>query len=316
MRARVAKPTTAEVRDAKLAAEFSALPIEVRERALAYARLPPRVRKAADLFSARLNVEKLETVVEAVQFLEIYPEVVPYMMTGEWYKKLIHGTRGILQRLDGAADYGINVLTGGHALEEESPEEKLSRLDKILDDISKSSSRLIGVFHSLDVVLFGGGEPAEVGSQKVAEMLKAAIDFSVYATPEPGRHRILTRGSEEEIPAVFGKEARLTMVFLNVINNARQAIGPFNDGEINVELGSTMREGKKFLRVTVRDTGAGLDESDKKIGTLGYTTKRDGTGFGVAGSRMILREVGGTLALRNRTDGTRGAEAEILIPAK
>ena len=62
------------------------------------------------------------------------------------------------------------------------------------------------------------------------------------------------------------------------------------------------------LEVRVLDEGHGIAHTANLFVPF-YTTKADGTGIGLVLSRQIAEAHGGTVTLRNRTNG-RGAEGE------
>src|SRR5690606_30307440 len=77
------------------------------------------------------------------------------------------------------------------------------------------------------------------------------------------------------------------------------------------------RDGADWVSVAIEDTGPGIDPD--MIPTLfePFTSTRldsRGAGLGLAVSEGIVREHGGLLTARNRTEG--GAVFEILLPAR
>ena len=67
------------------------------------------------------------------------------------------------------------------------------------------------------------------------------------------------------------------------------------------------------MRVTVRDSGVGLDlEKLPRLFEAFYTTKPGGMGMGLTISRSIIEAHGGTLAAANNPD--RGAKFYFLLP--
>lgn len=87
---------------------------------------------------------------------------------------------------------------------------------------------------------------------------------------------------DEEI-YLWGDYDRLKQVFVNVIKNSIEAIG--NNGIIDMNL---VVNGKKVI-VTISDNGIGMTEEElKEIKEMFYTTKRNGTGLGVALSNEII----------------------------
>ncbi len=95
-----------------------------------------------------------------------------------------------------------------------------------------------------------------------------------------------------------------------LINLVRNAVDAALEGDGNVELGWSARNGR--LEVSVRDDGPGLADTVNLFVPF-YTTKADGSGIGLALSRQIAEAHSGTLTLANRGD-RRGCEARLSLP--
>jgi two-component system C4-dicarboxylate transport sensor histidine kinase DctB len=88
------------------------------------------------------------------------------------------------------------------------------------------------------------------------------------------------------------------------------ALKPVDLREIYVDL----HQEANWIVLTVRDTGLGLTpEVLDKVGIDLFTTKANGLGMGIAISRSIIKQHGGTLSLSNVEQG--GALVEITLPA-
>ncbi len=121
-----------------------------------------------------------------------------------------------------------------------------------------------------------------------------------------GVRLVLPEGTDET--EVLGDALRLRQVVLNLLINARDAMG--GEGTITIGL---ERDGGR-VRVTIADTGPGLDGVDPETLFEPFkTTKEKGSGLGLAMSRRIIEQMGGTLDLTDRPDGS-GAMAVIALP--
>jgi two-component system NtrC family sensor kinase len=119
------------------------------------------------------------------------------------------------------------------------------------------------------------------------------------------------RHFESEIPAVIGDAHQLEQVFLNIINNAVDAILDVSrQGKLWVRVGS---EGERIL-VEFRDSGPGLAEPSRVFDPF-YTTKPlgKGTGLGLSICYGILKEHGGEIVASNHPEG--GACFQIFLSA-
>ena len=75
----------------------------------------------------------------------------------------------------------------------------------------------------------------------------------------------------------------------------------------------TADDGKDGLHITIKDHGAGMDqEALANLFTVTYTTKTEGTGFGVPISKKIVEAHGGTIHITSRKGS--GTEVSIVLP--
>ena len=111
----------------------------------------------------------------------------------------------------------------------------------------------------------------------------------------------------DALPEMEGDEDKLNQVFLNLLLNGIQAMD--DGGRLTV---SSKQMGRNVL-VVVEDTGTGVShENLQKIFDPYFTTKRDGTGLGLAMSAKIIEEHGGEIILTSRQgEGTR---VEVILP--
>jgi signal transduction histidine kinase len=98
-------------------------------------------------------------------------------------------------------------------------------------------------------------------------------------------------------------------VLVNLIFNALDAMP--GGGALNIRLA---REAGGAVRLTVEDTGAGIDARiADRLFTPFFSTKPTGTGLGLSVSRRIVQAHGGTLTAANRAAG--GACFTITLPS-
>lgn len=127
-----------------------------------------------------------------------------------------------------------------------------------------------------------------------------------------------------------GDSTRLSQVFVNLLRNAVDALADTGGvGTITVEAADSLREGRRWISVTIADDGPGIDP--KALPTLfePFTSTRldsRGTGLGLAVSEGIIREHGGVILARNGAPSAGGGSGglgsarvgavfEIMLPA-
>ncbi len=105
--------------------------------------------------------------------------------------------------------------------------------------------------------------------------------------------------------------AQFGQALLNLLKNAHEAgaeADPPND-DVQVQLTRL----PQWLRLDVLDRGKGMNEQVLQNALMPfYSTKRNGTGLGLALTREIVEAHGGRVSLQNRGDG--GLCVSILLP--
>ena len=111
---------------------------------------------------------------------------------------------------------------------------------------------------------------------------------------------------------VSGPKPQLTRVFVNLINNAVQALEDREHGHIRVSLRNSVTDG--FYDIVFEDDGPGVsDENVGKLFTPNFTTKNGGSGLGLAISRSVLERCNATIGY-SKSFALGGACFTILYP--
>ena len=88
---------------------------------------------------------------------------------------------------------------------------------------------------------------------------------------------------------------KIEIVFDNILNNSLQAIN--YDGEITIRFTDI----ENNVEIEVEDSGDGVsDEIISKIFEPLFTTKKKGTGLGLASCKSIVEQHGGSISIRNK----------------
>jgi nitrogen fixation/metabolism regulation signal transduction histidine kinase len=113
-------------------------------------------------------------------------------------------------------------------------------------------------------------------------------------------------GAAPEVPGWFDR-AQIEQVLINLLKNAHEADGDAQEIELAVALRGN------DLRIEVRDRGSGMSETVLANALLPfYSTKRSGSGLGLALAREIAEAHGGRVQLANRPEG--GLVVTLVLP--
>ncbi len=145
------------------------------------------------------------------------------------------------------------------------------------------------------------------------DLNEAVLEMVALTRSEVLNHGILLQTElAPGLPRVDGDRTQLQQVILNLILNAVEAMGGFDEGTRELRI-NTEREAAGGVLVTVRDSGPGLDQADvERVFTAFYTTKPKGMGMGLAICRSMVEAHGGRMwASANEP---RGAVFQFTLP--
>lgn len=127
------------------------------------------------------------------------------------------------------------------------------------------------------------------------------------------------RSFDPSLPLILGDRGRLIQVFLNLVENALQA-GPAcmtvtTCMETDFSLRTDHSRHTRFVRVEIRDDGAGIDEADlPHVFSPFFTRKRRGTGLGLAVCDRTVEEHGGRLGVESRLGEGSAFRVSLPVP--
>jgi signal transduction histidine kinase len=116
----------------------------------------------------------------------------------------------------------------------------------------------------------------------------------------------------EDLPKFVSDRGKLQQIFLNLVNNAFQAMN--DGGKLSI---SAHKKTDKTLVFAVEDDGCGIPEADKKrIFDPFFSTKKKtgGTGLGLSITYGLIQELGGTMTVDSQVG--KGTSFTITMPLK
>jgi C4-dicarboxylate-specific signal transduction histidine kinase len=130
------------------------------------------------------------------------------------------------------------------------------------------------------------------------------------------RNRVALQSQlDDDLPPVVADRIQLQQVILNLLRNASDAVAVVDDRPRRV-LVRTECEGEDRVRVTIQDSGVGIDrERAERLFDAFYTTKSDGMGIGLSISRSIVHRHHGRIWASPNEDGS-GSTFAFSIPCR
>lgn len=197
-----------------------------------------------------------------------------------------------------------NILAGIHRripLEEEDDElvglaiEECDRIKRLILDLQSFNRPTSGVVEPVDI------HPL---LESITTLLRKELKNKKIS---------LEKSYDPHLPAIMAVEDQLKQVFLNLLNNAVDALGD-KEGKISV---STRVLADKEVAVQIKDTGKGMDSEEMKhIFEPFFTTKTavKGTGLGLSVSYGIIKRHNGRINVVSEPGN--GAAFTVFLPVE
>lgn len=244
-------------------------------------------------------------VIESSQAYERVKERDRLAALGEMAAGLAHEIRNPLGAIKGAAQLLITA--------DGKPAGNQTETTEFLQIIVEEANRLNNVVtRFLDYAR--AERPGREGADKVD--LNAVVRKTEQLLKQDAGTKVELRVRvDDQLPHVAGDPESLLQVFLNLGQNALQAMPDGGTLEILTTRRRRSRLGYgQFCEVRFRDTGIGIPRDRlKKLFIPFYTTKQKGTGLGLAISHRIINQHGGTIEVRS-TIG-QGSTFSVFLPA-
>jgi signal transduction histidine kinase len=130
---------------------------------------------------------------------------------------------------------------------------------------------------------------------------------------EMDRHGVQLRKDIETVPAMTTDRNKVLQILLNLLRNAKDAVSASQASSREVTVRMRSIDGKT-LRLQVSDNGTGIaPENLARIFSHGFTTKKNGHGFGLHSGALVARQLGGSLTAESDGPG-HGATLILELP--
>ena len=216
---------------------------------------------------------------------------------GQWSGGVAHDLRNPLGAIRNAA-YLLNRKLASDGYFDANP--KLKQYLGIIERQVTRSNEIIS-----DLMTSAG-----VGSSALTEIQLDNVLEKFLETMVKNDNIVLSLQIDAGLCPVMADEEQLQRVFLNLANNAQEAMP--GGGHLTITAASV----NEHIEISFIDTGQGI--SEENIGQIFdplFTTKTKGTGLGLAVCQEIISRHGGTISARRNEGPAGGTTFEVRLPA-
>lgn len=246
------------------------------------------VNISADLISRKLRSSKALGLGKAMQLINEHPRDLGHFLTEDEKGKLLPGY--------------LNQLVEAIAVEQQGLTDELAQLSKSVDHIKD----IVSTQQSY------AGANSLVEPLVVSELLEDALRMNSGALT---RHHVTVLKEYGDVPRILGDKHRLLLILINLISNAKYAMAGVSNHARNMTLKATVIN-DDTLQISVKDEGEGIPaENMTRIFAHGFTTRKEGHGFGLHSCALAAIEMNGHLTAHSEGPGT-GATFVLQLPLK
>lgn len=244
------------------------------------------VNISADLVSRKLRNSKAQGLGKAMQLINEHPHDLGRFLTEDEKGKLLPGY--------------LNQLVDAIDQEQQGMAEELTQLSKSVDHIKD----IVATQQSY------AGASSVLEPLAVSELLEDALRMNSGALT---RHHVTVLKEYADVPRIMGDKHRLLLILINLISNAKYAMSDLTNQARNMTLAAAVVDGQT-LQISVRDEGEGIaPENMTRIFAHGFTTRKEGHGFGLHSCALAAMEMSGHLTAHSDGPG-KGALFVLQIP--
>jgi PAS domain S-box-containing protein len=182
-------------------------------------------------------------------------------------------------------------------------------------DILREAGALVSnIVHIKEIVAMQQNYAKSSGvieSLKVTDLVEDAIRINSGAM---SRHNVKVVREFAEAPPILAEKHKVLQILVNLIRNAKHACDDSGKKEKQITLRVT--GDKNRIKILVIDNGIGIPaENLTRIFNHGFTTRKEGHGFGLHSGANAAKEMGGTLAAFSAGTG-HGATFTLELPVQ
>jgi len=144
----------------------------------------------------------------------------------------------------------------------------------------------------------------------ISDLVEGALQLNQAALQ---RQQVQVAREFAPVPPVLLDKHKVLQILVNLVTNAGQACA--ESGKDDKHLTVRVTNGAGSVKVSIIDNGVGIaPENLTRVFNFGFTTRKDGHGFGLHSGALAAKELGGSLRLVSEGLG-RGTTATLELPS-
>jgi signal transduction histidine kinase len=144
----------------------------------------------------------------------------------------------------------------------------------------------------------------------IASLMEDALRINLAGL---ARHGVQIVRQFADVPPATVDKHKVLQILVNLVNNAKYALDAAERPDKLLTIGISLN-GDKRLKISISDNGVGIPmENLTKIFSHGFTTRKNGHGFGLHSGANAAREMGGSLSGHSEGVG-KGATFTLDLP--
>jgi signal transduction histidine kinase len=168
--------------------------------------------------------------------------------------------------------------------------------------------------HIKEIVAVQQSYATQVGMTEPVQVIDLVEDALRMNARGLDRHEVQTiRQYEKHLPVIHADKHKILQILVNLIFNAKQACD--ESGRPDKQLIIRVFNGDGTVKISTCDNGIGIPpENMSRIFNHGFTTRKNGHGFGLHNAALAAKEMGGALRVTSPGPG-KGANFTLELPA-
>ncbi|HZL42420.1 MAG TPA: two-component regulator propeller domain-containing protein [Verrucomicrobiae bacterium] len=244
------------------------------------------VNVSTSVLSDRLRQLQVSNLARAAQLLQDHGHDLPnFLTTDERGRKLPDYLQKLAQHLGQEQDELVQEL-----------KELATNVEHIKEIVAmqQSYAKMSGILESV---------PA-------ADLVESALKMHATAY---ARHSVHVTRHFDPMPPIVVDRHKVLQILINILHNAKYACQDRPDKHVEVTL---QRQDPDRVRISVSDNGIGIaPENLTRIFSHGFTTRKNGHGFGLHSAALAANEMGGSLQVQSEGIG-KGATFILELPIR